>query len=96
MVIVTGRLAEEHVKRHAEASPVDVEVLALPVAVAALLSPPRIALELQRRNLQGTQLILVPGLVKGDVSMVSEATGIPTVKGPKYCADLPLVLGLLR
>ena len=96
MVIVTGRLAEEHVKRHAEASPVDVEVLALPVAVAALLSPPRIALELQRRNLQGTQLILVPGLVKGDVSMVSEATGIPTVKGPKYCADLPLVLGLLN
>ncbi len=96
MVIVTGRLAEEHVKRHVEASPVDVEVLALPVSVAALLSPTRIAVELRRRNLQGAQLILVPGLVRGDVSKVSEATGIPTVKGPKYCADLPLVLGLLN
>jgi dihydropteroate synthase-like protein len=96
VLIITGRLAEEDVKKHVEDSPVDVEVLALPISVAALLSPTRIIHELQSRSLPGVQLILVPGLVRGDVSMVGKAIGIPAVKGPKYSADLPRVLGVLN
>ncbi len=62
VLIITGQLAEEHVKKHVEESPVDVEVLALPVSVAALLSPTRITQELKNRELKGFHLILVPGL----------------------------------
>jgi len=95
VLIITGQLAEERVKKHVEESPVDVEVLALPVSVAALLSPTRITQELKNRELKGFHLILVPGLVRGDVSIVGEVVGIPAFKGPKYSADLPPVLRLL-
>jgi dihydropteroate synthase-like protein len=95
VLIITGQLAEDHVKKCVEESPVDVEVLALPISVAALLSPTTITQELKNRNLKGFHLILVPGLVRGDVSNVGEAVGIPTVKGPKYSADLPPVMRLI-
>ena len=40
-------------------------------------------------------MILVPGLVRGDTTVISKATGIPTFKGPRYAADLPTVLDSL-
>jgi dihydropteroate synthase-like protein len=95
VLIITGQLAEKYVKKHVEESPVDVEVLALPISVAALLSPTKITQELKNRNLKGFHLILVPGLVRGNVSIVGEVVGIPTYKGPKNSADLPPVLRLL-
>ena len=40
-------------------------------------------------------LILLPGIVRGDVTPVEEATGVPSFKGPTNADDLPLVLRLL-
>jgi len=40
-------------------------------------------------------MILVPGLIRGDTSIVEDATRIPTFKGPRYAADLPTVLDIL-
>jgi dihydropteroate synthase-like protein len=42
--------------------------------------------------LSSFDLILVPGLTRGDTSLISQTTGIPTFKGPRYAADLPLIL----
>ena len=51
MLLVTGLLAEEPVKRYAQESKVEAEVLALNISVAALLTPERIADELKNLNL---------------------------------------------
>ena len=94
-LLVTGLLAEGNVKRYAQQSSVETEVLALPVQVAALLKMSNIAKELQKRGISDVDVILVPGLIRGNTSVIADATGIPTFKGPRYAADLPTVLDSL-
>jgi len=90
-LLVTGNLARDVVRYYAERSRADFEVEVLPVAVAALLHPAYVASELKKRLKQKFDMILVPGLMGGDVSLIEEATGIPTFKGTRYAADLPLL-----
>ena len=82
-------------KRYAQQSSVETEVLALPVQVAALLKMPNIAKELEKRGISDSDVILVPGLIRGDTSVIADAAGVPTFKGPRYAADLPTVLDSL-
>jgi len=92
VLLVTGSLAEDSVKRYAQNSNVETKVLRLTIQVAALLKLPNIAAALKKINLNGFDAILVPGLIRGDTTVISDATGIPTFKGPRYAADLPTVL----
>jgi dihydropteroate synthase-like protein len=94
-LLVTGLLAEDSVKQYAQQSSVETGVLVLPVQVAALLKMPNIARELEKLSIRGVDFILVPGLIRGDTSVIADATGIPTFKGPRYAADLPTVLDSL-
>ncbi len=96
VLLITGSLAEDIVKRYAHQSSVETEVIALKVQVAALLKLPNIANNLKKREIHGFDLILVPGLIRGDTTVISDATGIPTFKGPRYAADLPTVLNFLE
>jgi dihydropteroate synthase-like protein len=95
ILLVTGVLAEETVKRYAKESIVNTETVALKIAVAALLTPEVIAKGLKNINLTSFDMILVPGLVRGDTKVISKAFGIETFKGPRYAADLPTVLDSL-
>jgi dihydropteroate synthase-like protein len=92
VLLVTGQLAEEIVYNFAKKSHIEFKVLSLPIPVAALLTPQYIARMLIQISLSGFDIILVPGLVIGDVSIIEEKTGIQTFKGPKYAADIPIVL----
>lgn len=95
VLLITGALAEDTVKRYAKESSVDTETLALKMAVAALLTPGTIAKALKNTKLTDFNMILVPGLVRGDTTVISKATGTPAFKGPRYAADLPTVLDSL-
>jgi dihydropteroate synthase-like protein len=92
VLLVTGALAEENVKQHAQQSSVETQVVALKVQVAALLKLPNIAKELKKLDLSGVDAVLVPGLIQGDASVITEVTGVVAFKGPRYAADLPVVL----
>ncbi len=95
VLLVTGQLAEEMVKEYSKQSSVETQTIALQSAVAAFLTPQIIAKALQSADMSGFNMILVPGLVRGDVAEVSKVTGVPAFKGPRYAADLPLVLDSL-
>jgi dihydropteroate synthase-like protein len=95
VLLITGALAEESVKRYAKESSTDTETLALKIAVAAFLTPEIIAKALQNTKLTDFNMILVPGLARGDTTAISKATGVPAFKGPRHAADLPTVLGSL-
>jgi len=95
VLLITGSLAEDIVKRYVQQSSVKTEVLALTVQVAALLHIQNIARDLEKRDIHDFDVILVPGLIRGDTSVITDATGIPTFKGPRYAADLPTVLDAL-
>jgi len=91
-LVVTGTLAYGMVRKYVQESGVEAEVISLPTQVAALMSINYISDMLELRDLLKFETILVPGLVAGDVSHIAERLGIPTYKGPKQAADLPLVL----
>ena len=82
-------------KSYAKESNVETSVFALRVPVAALLSPEQIAKALKTAGAQGFDLILVPGLMRGDTAVIADSVGTPTFKGPRYAADLPTVLDAL-
>jgi len=92
VLLVTGALAEAEVRRHTEGLSHSFEVHALPVTVAAFITPGYAAKQLGGLDLSSFDMILLPGAVSGDVSPVEEATGVPTYKGPIHAADLPLVM----
>ena len=93
--MITGALAEDTVKRYAQESSTKTEAFALKIPVAALLTPETIAKALKDVDVKGFDVILVPGLVRGDTSVITKAFGAQTFKGPRYAADLPTVLDSL-
>lgn len=95
VLLITGELAEDAVRRYAKESSIETEALALKMAVAALLTPQTIANALKTMKLEGFNMILVPGLVRGDTTVIAKATGVAAFKGPRYAADLPTVLDSL-
>ena len=88
VVIVTGRLAAPAARELAERFGAKVHVA--DAEVASLLTPERIARSLGR--VEDADLVLVPGMVRGDVSEVAESAGVPVYKGTRHIADLEEVL----
>ena len=95
VLLVTGRAASKIVEEYASRSGVDFEVYVMPHEVAALIPPREIAKRLRREDVKGFDLILVPGLISGDVSIIERETGVPTFRGPIHAADLTHVLLML-
>jgi len=96
VLVVTGLMAENVVKESLSKSDADSEVCALPVPVASLMSPDFIVKMLEKKDLSKACLILVPGLIAGDILSIEKRTGIKTRKGPKNAADLPVVLKTMK
>jgi dihydropteroate synthase-like protein len=92
VLLVTGVLAQEMVKRYAAESKVETEIFTIETPVAAFLTPQTIAEKLKNEKTKGFDLILVPGLVRGNTCVISDSVKVPTFKGPRYAADLPTVL----
>ncbi|MEM4881778.1 MAG: dihydropteroate synthase-like protein [Desulfurococcaceae archaeon] len=101
LLLVTGRLAYKHVVEVAEKTRrelgVEVDVLELPIPVAAMINVNYLLRELPRHRsrLSGVDIIIVPGYADGDMSSVSSSFGIPVIKGPRYVYDLPLMVKAL-
>ncbi len=78
ILIVTGKLAFESVKEHTKGLKHDVDVISLPVTVAAFITPAYAAKQLGKMELT-YDMILLPGSINGDVTPVEKATGIPKI-----------------
>ncbi len=86
ILLVTGRLAEEEVRKVAEGSGADVYVA--DVDVASFITPHH----LKDMDLSGYDLVLIPGLARGDWRSLEEKKGVKIRLGPIHICDLPLVL----
>jgi dihydropteroate synthase-like protein len=95
VLLITAQMAKPDVERYAKESCVETSILVFKVPIAAFLTPQTISSNLKRIETKNFDLILVPGLIRGDTSIISKATGISTVKGPRYAADLPTILDSL-
>ncbi|MGD2142372.1 MAG: dihydropteroate synthase-like protein [Candidatus Bathyarchaeota archaeon] len=95
VLIVTGKIASESIKRKIEGSKHEVEIYPLDVSVAAFITPSYAADQLRHFRGATYDLILLPGTIMGDVTPVEETTSITTFKGPSSINDLTLLMELL-
>lgn len=93
VLFVTGRLAEPALRRVLDEmdAPFEKRVAALKITVAALMTTPWIAKFLELP--EGTDLVLLPGLVEGETSVLSERLGVRVEKGPKDLREIPRYFG---
>jgi dihydropteroate synthase len=93
VLFVTGRLAEPALRRVLEqmAPSFAHDVAVLRITVAALMTTEWIARFLEVPA--GTDLVLLPGLVEGDVAVLREKFGVRVEKGPKDLREIPLYFG---
>ncbi len=87
VLVVTGRLAAEEVKRAVKKFE-DAEVFVADVDVAAFVTPKH----LRGLDLSKYDLVLLPGNAKGDWEKVERETGVKVRLGSVHAADLPAVL----
>lgn len=95
VLLLTGRDALSAVERVADSAPIPVRIHVCDIDVASFLSVDTILDELSGSDLRDVSMILVPGSVKGDLSLVEEGLSVPCFKGPKNVSDLSFVLDLL-
>ncbi len=95
-LFVTGRLAAKALGDVLErmAPEWEYEITVLPISVAALMDTRFIARHL--KSAEGFDLVLIPGLCQGDLSLLTEPLGIPVVRGPKDLKDIPAFFGRER
>ena len=92
VLLLTGRLAAPLVRKYSRVEGVEAEVVVAPIPVATFLTPSLAVRELEKKGVKGYDLLLLPGMVRFDPGEVERRLGIPTYRGPKHAADLPLVL----
>jgi len=84
ILLVTGKLAEKDVRKYAG----DCDVYVANVDVAAFVTPSH----LRNIDLSGYDLVLVPGLAKGDWKNLEKEKGVKIRLGPIHNCDLKLIL----
>ena len=93
VLFVTGTLAEPALRRALDrmAPPFACDVAVLRITVAALMTTEWIASHLTVPP--GVDLVLLPGLCEGDPTIVADACGVPTERGPKDLREIPVHFG---
>jgi len=74
----------------------DFIVYRLKIPVASLATTSYIASEVSKdltnTDIRNVDLVIIPGLVIGDASVIKDVLGVRVIKGPRYLGDLPLVI----
>ncbi len=94
ILFLTGKLAQKRLENLLiEMAPDEFtyEIRNIGVSVAALMTAQMISRRV--KDLNGANRIIVPGLCRGDLSIVSESLGIPCIRGTIDLKDLPAFFG---
>ncbi len=94
ILFLTGKLAQRRLKNILkEMAPTEFtyEIRNVGVSVAALMTAQMITRRVT--DLNGANRIIVPGLCRGDLSMSSEALGVPCIRGTIDLKDIPAFFG---
>ncbi len=96
ILLVTGEHAKNLVSKYASSVEVKTEVRTLPISIASFMKLPLVLDELKEINPEEYSMILVPGLANFDLQEAEDKLDVPVFKGPKYAADLPIVLSNIK
>ncbi len=94
LLFLTGKLAEKSLlKVLASMEPTEFtyRVEQIGITVAALMTPEMIARRVS--DIGNADKIIVPGLCRGDLSLLEQKYGIPVLRGPEDLKDIPQFFG---
>ncbi len=93
VLILTGTMAYDLIKEYTKPFADRVKIIQLPISIAAFVTPQLVINELKQIDLSelAIQQIIVPGLMQGSTQPIEDTLGVPTFKGPRYAADIPLI-----
>jgi len=94
ILFLTGKLAQkrlENILKEMAPTEFTYEIRNIGVSVAALMTAQMITRRVT--DLKGANRIIVPGLCRGDLSLSSEALGVPCIRGTIDLKDLPAFFG---
>ncbi|MHA1379826.1 MAG: dihydropteroate synthase-like protein [Candidatus Helarchaeota archaeon] len=92
ILILTGELAFKSVLKFTKDISDNIEVLKLPISVAAFINPDIIIKSLKKIDLSNYDYILCPGLMRGNLENLGKKLGVRIFKGPRYACDIPLAI----
>ncbi|WP_292320250.1 dihydropteroate synthase-like protein [Caldisphaera sp.] len=103
IAILTSTTAEELVKdviKNDNKNNYDIDIIALPVPVISILDTNIISKIILKRTyllnkLKDYNLIIIPGLVRGNAEIIEKTTNVETYKGPKSLGILPYALDFI-
>lgn len=99
ILIITGELASSIVHDASLKSDHDVQVHVVKTPIAAFLTPNKMIDELRSLpadELRSVEMIITPGLIRKDVSPITQELGISAYKGSTDAADLDIVLEMVE
>src|SRR5271157_4980554 len=91
-LILTGQAAYLHVEQLITTHDLQAKIVALPVSVAAFITPAQVQDALNAENLPDFDLVLLPGLIPWDAGKLEKSFAIPIRKGPRNIDDLPALI----
>ncbi len=97
ILLVTGRLAQRDVKKialNAKKYKLECDVLTLPVSVAAFITPKLLEENLKDKRLE-YDLVLIPGMARGNYEKLGDLLKLKIVKGTRYIGDMESLLPVL-
>ena len=88
-LFVTGKLAAQSLRNILESMVprLDYEMAVLPISVAALMDTRFVAKHLGNRR--ECDHVMIPGLCRGDLKIVSRKLGVDVIRGPKSLKEIP-------
>jgi len=103
ILVVTGKFAEPIVKNAVKelvskyGSKLNLDILVIDVPIAALITPNKLLDEFKKQLsfIKQFDVILVPGLMRGDVSNIAKDLNIKIFKGTKYIGDIEIAIKAL-
>ncbi len=95
-LFVTGKLAAQALADTlAKMSPdFEYDIAVMPASVAALMDTRFVAKRLE--SAQGSDVVMIPGLCRGDLAPIADKVGAQVVRGPKDLKSIPAFFGQER
>lgn len=92
-LFVTGKLAADSLADILQkmTPEFEYEIAVHPITVAALMDTRFVAKNLA--DARGCDIVMIPGLCKGDLEIIADKVGVEVVRGPKTLKDLPKYFG---
>jgi dihydropteroate synthase-like protein len=95
-LFVTGKLAAQSLGNTLKGmSPgLEHEIAVLPISVAALMNTRFLAKHLN--SARDCERVVIPGLCKGNLSLIADKLGVEVIRGPESLKDIPAHFGTAR